>query len=83
MIDSSVTLELFADQPSVPKAANNESDPKDIPTRIILITIGYYLYWSGTKRQFDRYGRYFEDVNGSLQLENIILKLRKSDDLIF
>ena len=43
MIDSSVTLELFADQPSVPKAANNESDPKDISKKLISIKIGYYL----------------------------------------
>ena len=44
MIDSNVTLELLADQPSVPKAANNESDPKDIPKKTISITIGNYLY---------------------------------------
>lgn len=44
MIDSSVTLELFADQPSVPKAANNESDPKDISKKKFSITMGNYLY---------------------------------------
>ena len=42
--DSNVTFELFADQPSVPKAANNESDPKDISKKLILIKRGYYLY---------------------------------------
>ena len=42
--NSNVTFELFADQPSVPKAANNESDPKDISKKWISIKRGYYLY---------------------------------------